>query len=138
MSVRYIPKHKVQGALLLNVVVAQRATVLELLTSEDQTLLVRRDALLVLDLGLDIVDRVRRLDLKGNRLASQSLDEDLHGRQRRSYDAKGVVAALRLSRPRFAVLPSSRANDGLYTWGHVEKFSKPRRTPQCRATFEPP
>ena len=82
MSVRYIPKHKVQGALLLNVVVAQRATVLELLTSEDQTLLVRRNALLVLNLGLHIVNRVRGLNLERDRLASQGLDEDLHGRQR--------------------------------------------------------
>ena len=47
----------------LDVVVGEGAAILELLTSEDQSLLVRRDALLVLDLGLDIVDRVRRLDL---------------------------------------------------------------------------
>ena len=38
--------------LLLDVVVAQRAPVLELLAGEDQALLVRGDALLVLDLGL--------------------------------------------------------------------------------------
>jgi hypothetical protein len=53
----------VQRRLLLNVVVRQRAAVLELLAREDQALLVRGNALLVLDLGLDIVDRVRRLDL---------------------------------------------------------------------------
>ena len=35
--------------------------------------------LLVLDLGLDVLDRVRRLDLEGDRLAGKSLDEDLHG-----------------------------------------------------------
>ena len=34
--------------------------------------------LLVLDLGLDIVDGVRRLDLKGDGLAREGLDEDLH------------------------------------------------------------
>jgi hypothetical protein len=54
---------QVQRRLLLNVVVRQRAAVLELLAREDQALLVRGNALLVLDLGLDIVDRVRRLDL---------------------------------------------------------------------------
>ena len=47
-------------------------------TSKDQTLLVGRDALLVLDLLLDILDRVRRLDVEGDRLAGQRLDEDLH------------------------------------------------------------
>ena len=36
----------------------------ELITSEDQPLLVRRDSLLVLDLSLDILDRVRGLHLK--------------------------------------------------------------------------
>ena len=33
---------------------------------------------LVLDLGLDVVDSVGRLDLKGDGLASESLNEDLH------------------------------------------------------------
>lgn len=31
-----------------------------------------------LDLGLDIVDRVRGLDLKGNGLTREGLDENLH------------------------------------------------------------
>ena len=87
-SAEYIPKHQVKGRLLLDVVVTQSATVFKLLTSEDQTLLVRRNALLVLNLGLHIVNRVRGLNLERDRLASQGLDEDLHGRQRRSYDAK--------------------------------------------------
>jgi hypothetical protein len=47
--------------LLLNVVVAQGAAILELLASKDQALLVRRNALLVLNLALDIVDRVAAL-----------------------------------------------------------------------------
>jgi hypothetical protein len=41
--------------LLLDVVVGQRAPVLELLAREDQPLLVRRDALLVLNFGLDVL-----------------------------------------------------------------------------------
>jgi hypothetical protein len=46
-----------------------------LLSSEDQTLLVRGDSLLVLDLGLDIVDRIGGLDLEGDSLARKGLDE---------------------------------------------------------------
>jgi hypothetical protein len=46
----------VQGALLLDVVVGEGAAVLELLAREDEALLVRGDALLVLDLGLDVLD----------------------------------------------------------------------------------
>merc|ERR1712156_795897 len=69
---------KVEGGLLLDVVVGEGPSVLELLASEDQPLLVRGDALLVLDLGLDVLDGVRGLNLKGDGLASQGLDEDLH------------------------------------------------------------
>jgi hypothetical protein len=46
---------QVEGRLLLDVVVGEGAAVLELLAGEDQALLVRGNALLVLDLGLDIV-----------------------------------------------------------------------------------
>jgi hypothetical protein len=72
----------VEGGLLLDVVVAQRAAILELLAGEDEALLVGRDALgsqtqrgsrqssskahlLVLDLRLDVVDGVARLHLEG-------------------------------------------------------------------------
>ena len=69
---------EVEGALLLDVVVAEGAAILELLAGEDQALLVRGDSLLVLDLGLDIVDGVGRLHLKGDSLTREGLDEDLH------------------------------------------------------------
>merc|ERR1712232_1232380 len=72
------PEHEVERRLLLDVVVREGPAVLELLPGEDQPLLVRRDPLLVLDLGLDVLDRVRRLDLERDRLARQRLDEDLH------------------------------------------------------------
>ena len=62
-------EHKVERRLLLNVVVREGAAVLKLLAGEDEALLVGRDALLVLDLGLHVVDRVGGLDLKGDGLA---------------------------------------------------------------------
>ena len=71
-------KHKVEGTLLLDVVISKRAPVLELLASEDEPLLVWGDALLDLDLGLDIVNGVRRLHLEGDGLASEGLNKDLH------------------------------------------------------------
>ena len=67
-----------KGGLLLDVVIRKSAAVLELLASEDKTLLIGRDALLVLDLSLDVVDGVGRLNLEGDGLAGESLDEDLH------------------------------------------------------------
>ena len=57
-----------EGRLLLDVVVRESAAVLKLLASEDEALLIGRDAFLVLDLGLDVVDGVRRLDLKDDHL----------------------------------------------------------------------
>jgi hypothetical protein len=60
---------KVESRLLLDVVVGESATVLKLLAREDQTLLVGRNALLVLDLGLDIVDGVGGFNLKSDGLA---------------------------------------------------------------------
>lgn len=42
-------------------------------------LLVRRDANLVLNFLLHVVDRLRLLHVQRDRLAGQRLDEDLHG-----------------------------------------------------------
>ena len=69
---------KVQGALLLDIVVAQCPAILKLLSGKDKTLLIRGDSLLVLDFLLDIVDGVRGLDIKGDGLTRKGLDEDLH------------------------------------------------------------
>lgn len=62
---------------LLNIVVRQRTPVLQLLPGEDQPLLVRRDALLVLDLGLDVVDGVGGFDFEGDGFTRQGFDEAL-------------------------------------------------------------
>ena len=62
----------------IDLLVVQRTSVFELLASEDETLLVGRDALLVLDFGLDIVDSVRRLDFEGDGLSGEGFHEDLH------------------------------------------------------------
>jgi len=68
----------VESGFLLDVVVGESTAILKLLASEDQALLVWGNALLVLDLRLDIVDGVGRLDLKSDGLAGEGLDEDLH------------------------------------------------------------
>ena len=43
------PQHQVQGGLLLYVVVRQSPTILQLFSSKDKTLLIRRDSFLVLE-----------------------------------------------------------------------------------------
>ena len=59
-------KDQVESRLLLNVVVGKSAAVFELLTSENKTLLVWGNSLLVLNLGLDVINGVGRLHLKGD------------------------------------------------------------------------
>ena len=71
-------EHQVKSGLFLDVVIRKGAAILELLAREDEPLLVRRDALLILDLGLNVFDSVRGLNIKSDGLASQRLDEDLH------------------------------------------------------------
>ena len=91
-----------KSRLLLDIVVAQSTSILQLLSGKDQSLLVggntapeslisnpsRRKGtvhhapLLILDLGLDSLDAVRGLDLEGDGLARKGLDEDLHLRSR--------------------------------------------------------
>ncbi len=67
-----------ESRLLLDVVVRECASIFELLSGKNETLLIRGNALLVLDLGLDVVNGVGRLDVEGDGLSGQSLDEDLH------------------------------------------------------------
>merc|ERR1719433_669374 len=71
-------ENQMQGAFLLDVVVREGSSILKLLSSKDQPLLVWWDSFLVLDLGLDILNGVRWLNLESDGLASQGLDEDLH------------------------------------------------------------
>jgi len=71
-------KDKMESGLLLDVVVTKSTSILELLSSEDESLLIGWDAFLVLDLGLDILDGVGWLNFEGDSLTGEGLDEDLH------------------------------------------------------------
>merc|ERR1719234_2060673 len=73
------PEYEVEGGLFLDIVVGQSPAILQLLAGEDQPLLIRGDSLLILDLGLHILDGVRRFHLEGDGLAREGLHEDLHG-----------------------------------------------------------
>jgi hypothetical protein len=59
----------VQGGLLLDVVIRESTSIFQLLSSEDQTLLIRGDSLLVLDLGFDVVNGIRWLNIERDGLA---------------------------------------------------------------------
>ena len=77
---------QVEGGFLLDVVITEGSSVFELLSSEDESLLIRWDAFLVLDLGFHVLNGVVGFDIKGDGLSSQSLDEDLHDTTSESQD----------------------------------------------------
>ena len=84
-------KHQMESALLLDVVVREGTSVLQLLPGEDESLLVRRDPLLVLDFGLHILDRVAGLHLQGDGLSCQGLDEDLHSSPQSKHQMESAL-----------------------------------------------
>lgn len=56
-------ENQVKSRFLLDVVVRERTTVFKLFSRKNQALLIRRNAFLVLNLGLDIIDGIAGLDL---------------------------------------------------------------------------
>merc|ERR1711977_156598 len=97
-------QHQVERRLLLDVVVRKRAAILELLAREDQALLVRRDALLILDLRLNVVDGVRSLHVQRDRLASQGLHENLHSAAEAQHQVERRLLLDVVVRKRAAIL----------------------------------
>merc|ERR1719245_1130612 len=82
-------QHQMESGLLLDVVVRQSAAILELLASEDQTLLIWGNAFLILDFCFYVLNGVGRLDFKCDSLASQGLDKDLHTSSQSQDQVKG-------------------------------------------------
>merc|ERR1712180_102710 len=72
------PEDEMESGLLLDVVVRQSPTVLQLFTSKDQPLLVWWDAFFVLDLGLHVLDGIGWFNLEGDGFTGQGLHKDLH------------------------------------------------------------
>ena len=62
----------------MDVVVGEGSSILKLLSGEDESLLIWRNTFLILDLSLDVLNSVCWLDIKGDGLTGQGLDEDLH------------------------------------------------------------
>ena len=71
-------QYKMEGWLLLDVVIWKSSSVLKLLSSEDKSLLIWWNSFLILDFGFDILNGVSWLNIKGDGFTSESLDEDLH------------------------------------------------------------
>merc|ERR1719222_268860 len=82
-------QYKMEGRLLLDVVVGQGSTILQLFTSEDQSLLIWRNSFLILDLSLNILNAIAGLNLQGDGLSSQGLYKDLHTSSQSQHKMEG-------------------------------------------------
>ena len=71
-------KDQVKGGFFLDVVVRKGSAIFQLFPSEDQSLLIRGDTFLVLDLLLHVLDGVTWLDIKSDGLARKGFHENLH------------------------------------------------------------
>ena len=69
---------QVQHVFVLDVVVHQRAAILEHLALKHEVLLVHGGALLTSNEDLDVVDRVEAFDVQGDDLTFEGLHIDLH------------------------------------------------------------
>merc|ERR1712192_303741 len=108
-----------KGALLLDVVVRQSATILQLFTSEDQPLLIWGNSLLVLDLGLHILNGVRWFNLQSDCLASEGLDKDLHASSQTENEMKGALLLDVVVRQSATILQLFAGEDQpLLIWGN--------------------
>ena len=67
-----------KSGLFLDVVIRQRSAVLQLLTSEYQSLLFRWNAFFVLNLGFDSFNGIARFDVQRDRFSSEGFDKNLH------------------------------------------------------------
>jgi len=88
----------------MDIIVRECAAVFELLSSEDEALLIRgdSDALFFLDLGLCVVDDVGGFNLECNDFVDESLDENLHTPTKAKDEVDGqffwdIVESVRLS-----------------------------------------
>lgn len=71
-------ENEVDGVLLLQVVVCDSAPVLQLFACEDKSLLVGGNSFLLVDLCLEVLDRVGWFDIKSDCFTRKSFHENLH------------------------------------------------------------
>merc|ERR1712127_1014018 len=109
-----------KSTLLLDVVVRKGAAIFKLLASKDQSLLIWGNAFLVLDLGLYILNGVRCLNLKGDGLASQGFDKNLHTSTETEDQMKSTLLLDVVVRKGAAIFKLLASKDqSLLIWGNA-------------------
>lgn len=64
--------------LLLDIVIREGSAIFQLLSCKDQSLLIRRNSLFILDLGFNGINSIWRLDIESDGLARKGLNKNLH------------------------------------------------------------
>jgi hypothetical protein len=78
-----------ESGFFLDVVIGEGSAVFELLSSEDESLLIWWDTFFVLDLSLDVLNGVSWFNIEGDGFTSEGLDKDLHTTSESEYQVKG-------------------------------------------------
>ena len=110
-------KNQVEGWFFLNIVVRKCSSIFKLLSSENETLLIWRNTFFILNFSFDVLNSVCWLDLKGDGLTSESLDEDLHATSESKNQVEGwflLNVVVRESSSIFKLLSSK--NETLLVW----------------------
>jgi hypothetical protein len=71
-------ENQVKSGLFLDVIVGESSAIFKLLSSEDESLLIRWDTFFILNFSLDIFNGICWLNIKCDGFTSKCLDEDLH------------------------------------------------------------
>jgi len=71
-------ENEMESGLFLNIVIGEGSAVLELLSGEDESLLIWWDTFFILDLSLNIFNGVCWLNIKGDSFTCECFDENLH------------------------------------------------------------
>jgi len=71
-------QNEMEGRIIAHIIILKSLGILQLLSAEDQSLLLGRDALLLGNLGLDLFDALSLLNFDGDCFAREGLDEELH------------------------------------------------------------
>merc|ERR1712184_40016 len=113
-------ENQMQSGLLLDVVVREGTAILKLFASKDQPLLVWGNAFFILDFGLDIFDGVRCFNLKGDGLACQGLNKNLHTTSQTEYQMQSGLLLDVVVREGTAILKLFASKDQpLLVWGNA-------------------
>jgi hypothetical protein len=94
----------VKGRLFLDVIVRQSTPIFQLLAGKDKSLLIGGNTFLILDLGLNVLNCVGWLNIEGNGLSCEGLDEDLHTTSQSEHQVKSGLLLNVIVRKGSAVL----------------------------------